>query len=190
MLRLSTTEQRFFDEKREVFFLIKPTTVDLEHSLISISKWESIWEKPFIDAEVGPNKSPDKTNEELMSYIACMCLREQPKDVLTVLWSKHRKEIFDYIGARMHATIIGYTSPKSGVSTKRRKPITSDMLYSWMVRYHVPFQAEKWHLNRLLILLELRSIEENPKGKMSAKETRDHRQALNQKRLEQMKAGG
>lgn len=183
MLTIHTKEEMLFDEKNEVFFTVVPRVVDLEHSLISVSRWESIWEKPFIDAEFGPNKSPDKTNKELKSYISCMCLKTQPNDVLSVLWSRHRKEIFDYIGARMHATNIYYTPTKGGGSSKKRtKPVTSDQIYSWMVRYNIPFQAEKWHLNRLLILLELRSLEENPNKKLSPKETRQYQRALNDKR--------
>lgn len=165
-------ESEYWDEKREEFVTVpgvKGCKLQLEHSLISVSKWESKWHKSF-------SSTTEKTPEETLDYIKCMTLTKDVDpaiyDHLTV---ENLKTIHEYIHDPMTATTIK-RKPGKGPS---RKIITSEIIYSWMIECDIPFSCEKWHLNRLLMLIEVCNERETPSKKMSPKSIMKNNSALN-----------
>lgn len=169
MLRIDIPEREFFDEETERFGKIRATTLYLEHSLISISKWEAKWHIEFFESE--------KTLEQTMDYIACMVLNREIDDkaqVLKFLTEDDVKKINDYINNPMTATRI-----KDDGRRGRTQKITSELIYCWMVQYQIPFECEKWHINRLIMLIRVISEENKPKKKMTKREIMAQNKALN-----------
>ena len=170
MLTITIPESEQYDPIRNEFFTIKKQTLVLEHSLLSVSKWESKWHKPYLSKD-------NKTEEELLDYIKCMTI-SQGVDPLVyyVLTPNDLKKIFDYIGDSMTATTIS-NQKKSSAS---REIITSEIIYYWMVTLNIPFDpCQKWHLNRLLTLIEVVSIKNQPAKKMSRRELAQRNTSLN-----------
>lgn len=170
MITIVVPEQEMFNEKTEEFVTIPPCTLVLEHSLVSISKWESKWKKPFFDRT-------EKTVREVEDYIRCMCITKNvPPIVFSYLGNDNLKKIQDYIGDTMTATTF---SRKEGQS-RRSRIITSELIYYWMISDGIPMDCEKWHLNRLLTLIHVFDAENNAsKNKMSKKDILRQNSALN-----------
>lgn len=169
MLRIDIPEREYFDEKTETFGKIKATTLYMEHSLISISKWEAKWHIPFFDSE--------KTVEQTMDYIRCMILNREIDDksaLLNFLTTEDVEKINEYINDPMTATVI-HDDGKRG----RTQKVTSELIYCWMVQFNIPSDYEKWHINRLIMLIRVCSEENKPKKKMSRKEIMAQNKALN-----------
>lgn len=144
------------------FITVPETELSLEHSLVSLSKWESIWHKPFLNDK-------EKTNEELISYMKCMTLTQNvPDEVYSSLMSNPMalSKVNQYIGDSMTATTIGESNNK-----KNRDIITSEIIYYWMISLNIPMECQKWHLNRLLMLIQVCSIKNAPQKKMSRSES-------------------
>ena len=162
MLQLTILPKKdLWDEKNERFMSFKGQTLVLEHSLVSISKWESRWHKAFL-------AEPRKSHDELVDYIRCMTLT-QNVDPLTYdcLSQSDIEKVKQYIDDPMTATVIKETP------TARKGPqqiITSELIYYWMVALQIPSKYEKWHLNRLMTLIKICNIENQPKKKMSKDE--------------------
>jgi hypothetical protein len=170
MLELDVVVAESYDEKTCKFV---PTTqrVQLEHSLASMSKWESTFEKPFLSSE-------DKRHDETLSYIEMMVQGSKPSpEVLLELVRTHHDEIQVYINRAMSGTKISEVRKSSG----RRDTITSELIYSWMVEMRIPFETQYWHLNRLITLIRVINLKNSPKKKMTAAE----RQQLNRQRQAQ-----
>ena len=144
----------------------------LEHSLISISKWESIWHKPFLD------EHHEKTREEIISYVKCMTLKEVPNEAYQNLSKANYAEITAYIEDSMTATWFA----KENSPPPSTKIITSEVIYSWMIQYNIPFECQKWHLNRLLTLIRVCANDNMPAKKMSPLEVLTQNVALNKAR--------
>lgn len=169
MLKLELPEREYFDEKTETFGKTKALTLYLEHSLISISKWEAKWHIGFFDSE--------KTMEQTFDYIKCMILNREIDDksgILNALSESDIRKINDYIADPMTATTIKNTGGRN-----RPQRITSELIYCWMVLYNIPFECEKWHINRLIMLIRVISEESKPMKKMSRKEIMAQNKALN-----------
>lgn len=155
----------------EEFVSFPGKTITLEHSLVSLSKWESIWHKPFL------MKQPEKTTEELLSYIKCMTVTQNVNDtVYEFLTVDNVKDIVEYMENPMTATTITDNSPPS------REIITSEIIYYDMIALNIPIKFEKWHLNRLLTLIRVCSIKSQPQKKMSDSEILARNYELNMKR--------
>jgi len=181
MLKLEIPAGEIWDESKQEFFEIKnPIELALEHSLVSISKWESKWKKSFLS-------STDKTNEEMIDYIRCMTLTQNvdPK-VYYCIPPKLIFEINNYINDPMTATTFTETQKKPGAM----KNITSEQIYSWMVAYNIPFECQKWHLARLLTLIRVCALANEPKKKMSARDIMSRNAALNKARRTAMHSKG
>lgn len=167
--------QEAYDSSKNQFIDYPGRTLRVEHSLISISKWESFYKKPFLSDE-------QKTNEELDYYILnCMCIDRIEKNSLIFLTQENRDTVLSYIADSMTATT--FWSYKKNQEKKER--ITSELIYFWMIRYNIPMAAEKWHLNRLLTLIKVCNIKDpNSKGnkKMSQEEIMEHQRRLNEER--------
>ena len=172
MLKIVIPEREFFNENTNQFEYSKPQEVTLEHSLISISKWESKWHKPFLD------EKHQKTDEEFIDYVRCMSLTNIPEEVFENISESNKAEIMMYINDSHTATWFAEdkTPPPSN------KIITSEVIYSWMIQQEVPFECQKWHLNRLLTLIRVCSIENMPAKKMSPASILSQNTSLNKMR--------
>lgn len=176
MLTIVVPGDEFFDESTQTFITEKDVTLQLEHSLISVSKWEAKWKKPFLNVY---DKSDEKTDEELLDYVRCMCLNKSvDESVFSRLTVDNINSIVDYINDPMTATTIRETKGKA-----QRRIITSEVIYYWMIAQNVPFECQKWHINRLIMLLRVCSAENNPnKNKIGKNELMSRNRALNEAR--------
>ena len=180
MLTITIPATEMWDEKNEKFIDIKECRLQLEHSLVSLSKWESKWCKPFLFTN-------DKTAEEIMDYVRCMTLTTNVSpEVYYGLTSENIKAINAYIEAPMTATHFGSEQNGSG----KREIVTSELIYYWMIALNIPFECQKWHLNRLLTLIRICNIKNQPVKKMSRKEIMSRNAALNAARRKQLGTKG
>lgn len=176
MLEIQVTLEESFDEEKSEFVSSSAFTVHLEHSLYSVSKWEAVWEEPFLGKK-------DKTQIQTISYIEMMILDEHlPPGVFRKLVDNHLTAIMSYVTASMSATKL-HIDPNSPES---RETITSELIYYWMISMNVPVQFEHWHLNRLITLIRVINLKNSPKKKMSPTE----RKNLNRQRLQQHGTSG
>ena len=183
MLYITVPPMEWFDEQKEEFIYTKEQTLQLEHSLVSVSKWEAKWKKPFLDSGI---KKTQKTKEEMMDYIRCMTITQNVDPLIYVRIVDDPllfNEINSYINDTMTAT---WFSKKEGEGAGLpRSVITNERIYYWMTTFGIPFTCEKWHLNRLLTLIRVCSIEEQPLKKMSQRELAMRNTKLNEQRLKQ-----
>jgi len=169
MLNLTIPKAEFYNEKTGEFIAIEEQTLQLEHSLLSISKWESKWCKPFLDVN-------DKSYEETIDYIKCMTMNKAVAPITyQYLTTNQIEQIKEYINAPMTAT----TFSDKQTSKPSREIITSELIYYWMISNQVPLECQKWHLNRLLTLLRVCEIKNSPQKKMSRNEIMAQNKALN-----------
>lgn len=169
-----------YDEVREEFTNAEGFTLELEHSLVSLSKWESLFEKPFLGKE-------EKTTEEVFAYVKAMILTpDVPDDVLARLSNENVEAINKYIDSKMTATWFSETkhAPKS------REVITSELIYYWMISLNIPLECQHWHLNRLFTLIRVFNIKNAPQKKMSKSEIAARNRELNAQRRSQLGTRG
>lgn len=179
MLRLIVPEKELYDERRGLFVRTKKQVLQLEHSLVSLSKWESKWHKPFLSKN-------EKSGEEMLDYIRCMTITQNvPDEVYFALDTNELMKINDYLNDSMTATTITKQQGKS-----RGEIITSEIIYYWMISLQIPFECEKWNLNRLLTLIEVCNIKNSPGKKMSKSEIMRRNRTLNAARKQQMHTRG
>ena len=169
-----------WDEKTEQFVSGKTQTLQLEHSLVSLSKWESKWEKPFFS-------KADKTDEEILDYIKFMTISKNiDPEVYSHLSRDNIRAINEYIEAPMTAT----TFAKDKNQAKSREIITSELIYYWMIALNIPFECQKWHLNRLLTLIRVCNIKNSPPKKMSKRDLASRNAQLNAARRQRLNTKG
>lgn len=165
-----------WDPEREIFVDIPDSPgghLCLEHSLISISKWESKYHRPFLA------EKPEKTDEEVMDYIKCMTINKVPDDIYQSLTKEHLKQINDYIGDPMSATKFASTRKQEGRGRYANgSENTSEVIYYNMFALGIPIDCEKWHIARLLTLIRVFSVK-NQTQKMSGKELARNNRSLN-----------
>lgn len=161
-----------WDEKTETFIPILPQpekTLILEHSLLSISKWESKWCKPYFSKQ-------EKTNEESIDYIRCMTITKNVNpDVYDRLTKENIDEISAYIEAPMTATHVS----KNKNGKRNRQIVTSELIYYWMITLSIPIEFQKWHINRLITLIDVCNAENAPSKKRSGRELAKEYAAIN-----------
>lgn len=181
MLTIHVPEGRFFNDKTNEFIYTKPVDLQLEHSLISLSKWEAKWKKPFLD-----NK--DKTPEEMLDYIRCMTLTKNVDPKIYEILSKEALiSIRDYIQDPMTAT---WFSDDKKNRRPNREIITAEIIYYWMIAQNIPPEYQKWHINRLLTLIRVCSIKNAPPKKMSKKDIMRQNRQLNAARRKSLHTRG
>ncbi len=164
-------EERWVDELQE-FVNYKAQTVNLEHSLVSLAKWESKWNKPFL------SKDP-KTYNESIDYFKCMTITPNvDPDIWKRVTAAQVKQINDYIDAPMTATWFNEREGQ-GKGRHTSEQVTSEIIYYWMIALNIPFECQKWHLNRLLTLVRVCNIKNTPPKKMSKSEIMSKNKALN-----------
>ena len=180
MLEITIKSCELFDEEKEEFITIPEQTIKLEHSLVSLSKWESKWCKPFLSKE-------DKSYEETIDYIKCMTLTQNVNPIVYgLIDGDSMKQITKYIEAPMTATTF-YDDKKS---RHNREIVTAELIYYWMVSLQIPFECQKWHLNRLLTLIKVCSIKNEPPKKMSTRDVMSRNAALNAARRKRLNTKG
>lgn len=169
MLTLTIGGGEAFDEKTEQFVPIPGKTIELEHSLVSISKWEAKWKKPFLSRGA-------KTVEETVDYIRFMTKTQNvDPNLYKMLTPEQITEVNKYIDDPMTATTINKTEGKGGTA----KVITSEEIYYYMVAFQIPFECQKWHFNRLMMLIRICDEKNKPKKKMRRGETANKYRNLN-----------
>lgn len=181
MLQLTLPAGRGFNEDTEEFVIFPAVTLRLEHSLISIHKWEAKWHKSYLD-----NK--EFTAEEQLDYIRCMSL---DPNFDPIVLRRLRKDDFikvrDYITNPMTATVI---HKKKSQGPNSGQFITAELIYYWMVEFGIPFECNKWHLNQLLTLIEVCSIKQTPGNKMNKREAAMMRASANEARRKKLGSRG
>jgi hypothetical protein len=174
VLQIRIPEQEFWNERTEKFSYKKGCSLKLEHSLISISKWEAIWHVSFFDTKL--------SEEQLLSYIQCMSLGPEI-DLETVLrlTQDNIKEIVDYMKDPMTASSV---KESKGPQQRRRERITSEYIYYLMIRYNIPDRYDQWHINRLIMLIRICSAKEaeaNPQKKTNSRELMREYDSINER---------
>lgn len=169
-----------WDDEKQEFVEPKTQRLQLEHSLVSLSKWESKWHKPFYSKK-------ELTAEELLDYIRCMTLTKNVDlDVYNHLTEKNVKEVKDYIEDPMTAT----TFSKEDKGRGNGETVTSELIYYWMIASNIPFECQKWHLNRLITLIRVCGVKNTPPKKRSKRDIMSRNAALNAARRKQMNTKG
>lgn len=172
MLVITVGDIELFDDARQEFIIEPGFRLELEHSLVALSKWESKYEKAFLSQD-------EKTTEEVLGYVQAMTLTpEVPPEIFSQLSQKNNEEITAYINARMTATTFGemLNQPRS------REIITSELIYYWIASANIPLACENWHLNRLFTLIKVVGVKNSKPKKMSQAELAARNRALNEER--------
>lgn len=172
MLQIYLPEKERFDEINNEFIKTKACNLTLEHSLVSVSKWESKWCKPFLG-------KGEKTSEEILDYIRCMTLTQ---NVDPMVYASIDKKNMDLIGSYINAPMTATWFADDKNKKAGRDIITSEIIYYWMISLNIPMQCEKWHLNRLLTLIKVCNEKNKPQKKMSKKELMNRNRSLNEAR--------
>ena len=172
-LTITIPGRDLYDQKNERFVTIKERTITLEHSLLSLSKWEAKWHKAYLSPLV------QKSEEESLDYIRCMCLSQNiDPDIFYGLTQENVKQIADYIADPMTGTTFHNQNQK-----KSREIVTNELIYYWMTECNIPFDpCQKWHLNHLMTLIDVCFLKQQPGKKMSKRDILKQNAALNAQR--------
>jgi hypothetical protein len=180
MLTIIVPGVEMFDEQKQEFVTEGDVTLELEHSLVSLSKWEQIYEKPFLGKDA-------KTTEEVLTYVKLMTLTPiVPEEVFSRLSNGNFEAINAYLDAKMTATWFndGPSAPSS------RDVITAELIYYWMITFQIPFECETWHLNRLFTLIRVCNVKQAKPKNMSRAELASRNRELNAQRRKQLGTTG
>lgn len=179
MLKIVVGGNEAFDERSSEFVSQGGTAIELEHSLVSLSKWESKFEKPFLG-------KAEKTPGEILAYIEAMVLNEVPEGILSELSEDNIDQINAYVDAKQTATWFRETPGAPQTS----EVITSELIYYWLVAFEIPWEAQHWHLNRLFTLIRVCNMKQAKPKKMSRAEVAQRNRALNAQRKAQLGTKG
>ena len=181
MLEILVKGTEEYNEETNEITVSKDTVLKLEHSLISLARWESKWHKPFLE------DMDKRTREEDLDYIRCMTISQNvDPGVYRRLSLQNMIEIRNYLDDTMTASWFNdKQTPKS-----KQKAVTAELIYYWMISLQIPFECEKWHLNRLLTLIRVCNIENSPKKKMRKGDIYKQNRALNEARRKSMGTRG
>lgn len=181
MLQIDVVIEEEFNEE-DSSFITKTYPVYLEHSLVSLSKWESKYEKPFLAQD-------QKTEEQVLDYVSMMVLNEVPTEIFLKITNEQFQEINQYITSKMSAT--WFNEPET--AKRNSQVVTSELIYYWMTSYQIPWEAERWHLNRLFTLIRVFNAEKSAVEKPKKARTEGlaaQRRALNEQRKKELKTSG
>jgi hypothetical protein len=180
VLTITVPGTELWDEESEQFINTETFTLELEHSLVSLSKWESIVGKPFLGTS-------EKTTEEVLLYVQCMAISTGvPSEVYVGLTKENYEAIDKHINAKMTATWFR-EEPNNGHA---KEIITAELIYYWMFSAGIPIECENWHLNRLFTLIKVFAAKQNPGKKPGRKDLAAQRSALNKQRMQQLGTRG
>lgn len=174
MLRIDLDTEELFDEEKEEWTYLPKFHLRLEHSLISIRKWEEKWKKPFLGRK-------EKTNEELLDYIRCMTIDSNvDPSIYGRLTAENIEQIVDYINDPMTATF--FRSEKAEGQAPSREIVTAEIVYYWMIKLNIPLEFEKRHFSQLMTLIKVFNAKDGPKKKRNRMEAMREQRALNEAR--------
>jgi hypothetical protein len=180
MLTVTVPGTEMFDETTQEFVTVGDAVLELEHSLVSLSKWEQIYEKPFLG-------QAEKTTEEVFEYVKCMTLTpEVPEEVFHRLSEENLSAINTYLEAKMTATWF-HEAPGA---PRTRETVTSELVYFWMITFQIPFECQYWHLNRLFTLIRVCNVKNAKPKKMSRSEIAARNRELNARRKAELGTTG
>ena len=178
-IKIYIPEQEFYDEKNNTFIDIKAQTILMEHSLVSLHKWEQKWHIPFLGSY--------KTPEQMKDYLKYMTITQNVDPLVYDLMPPVEiKKINDYIANPMTATTFSNIDKKK----KNRDIITAEIIYYWMIKLGIPVEFQKWHLNSLMTLIEVISLKEAPEKKMGTQEALRRQRELNAARRARLHTKG
>lgn len=183
MLRITLPEREYFDNAKQEFIYLKKQTLDLEHSLVSISKWEAKWKKPFMTNE-------PKTTAEYSDYIRCMTLNS---NVDPLVYSALSSDVISRVSAYIDDTMTATWFNDNNIGKQRGgrgQVVTSELIYYWMITFGIPFECQKWHLNRLLTLIRICEIKNAPSKNMKKKDIYAQYRNLNAARKKNLGTNG
>lgn len=181
MLKIVVPGVEAFDNLTQEFITLGNVALELQHSLVSLSKWESEFEKPFLGKD-------EKTSEEVRAYVRAMCLTpDVPKDVWTKLSEENFSQINEYLDAKMTATTVYemMEPPKT-----KQEIVTAELVYYWMTVFNIPWEAQHWHLNRLFTLIRVCTVKGEKPKKMSRSQIAARQRAENERRKAKYKTKG
>ena len=187
MLSITIPKLELFDSKNNIFVNQDEVTIELEHSLVALARWESKWEKPFL----GPDQ---KTEEETIDYVRCMTMTSDVSpEIYHRLNQGHFKQINEYIDAKMSAT--WFSEPRSASTgnapvKRSRETITAEIIYHWIVALNLDWQVQDWHLNRLFTLIKVCNQKNSPEKKRPKRDMVAERQRINAERKAAMETRG
>lgn len=184
MLDFIISAKEIFNEETNEFIYTKEYKIQLEHSLISLQKWESLTHKKFLSDLV------PKTNEDILLYIKCMTLNKVPDEAYKYLSNEEKSTIFKYINDPMTATVFNDINSKSESDPLTSDKITAEIIYYYMVSYNIPMECRKWHLNQLLTLIRVCNIKNQPNKKIPINETINNYAVINARRRKQLNSRG
>lgn len=169
-----------WDEEKEEFVIPTTEVLQMEHSLVSLSKWESKWCKPFFSKQ-------EKTTEEILDYIQMMTVTP---DVRPEVWNNLTQENVSDIRAYIDAPMTATTFSKDTKQTNSREIITSELIYYWMIALNIPVEFQDWHINRLLTLIRVCNIKNSPPKKYGKNDIMRRNAALNAERRARLNSKG
>lgn len=182
MLKIVIPAREMYNEKTNEFMNIDETTLELEHSLRSLSKWEAKWHKNFLGQK-------DMSYEELIDYVRCMTLNDNTNpSIYYLLTDDDLNTIGDYVNDTNSATVIYHANKNRG--PRKKQTITAEIIYYLMFAMNIPMECENWHLNRLLTLIEVTNIKNTPPKKVKAKEARAWQRTENERRRKMLNTKG
>lgn len=181
MLKILVGSEQFFNDNTEEFTTQGGTTIELEHSLVAMSKWESKFERAFL--------SPgNKSDEETFAYIECMNLTpEIPPEVFRNLSEENLEAIKEYLEAKQSAT---WFQDEKAPATQNQEVVTAELIYYWMSSFNIPWEAQHWHLNRLFTLIKVFNVKNAKPKKMSRAEMASRNRSLNEQRRKELGTSG
>ena len=181
MLQITVPGTELYDEVNNEFITVKDQILTLEHSLVSLSKWESKWCKPFLSKD-------GLTTEQTIDYIRCMTITQNvPSITYSLITDENIKQVENYINAPMTATWFSDEKKSSRASSEI---VTAELIYYWMIALQIPMKCEKWHLNRLLTLIKVCNIKNAPPKKMGKRAIMSRNAAINAARRKQLNSNG
>lgn len=182
MLKIEVTTPEVYDEEAQEFLFGDDYEIEIEHSLLSVSKWESKYERPFLDDK-------PKSNEEVIDYVRMMTLTPGvPDEVYSSLTQNNIEDISDYIASKQTAT--WFREDPNAPKKKPQEQITAELIYFWMISYRIPMETQHWHLNRLLTLVRVFNVKNEKPKKMSRSQIAEQNRVLNAQRRKQMNTKG
>lgn len=180
MLNITIPSIELYNERTQEFIITKEHTLKLEHSLVSLSKWESKWQKPFLTTK-------DKTREETLDYIRCMTITQ---NVDPAIYHQIPNNILDQIAEYIDSPMTATTFSSPDQKKTNKEVITAEIIYYWMIAYQIPHECQTWHLGRLLTLINVCSIKNQPKGKGNNKAAMARQRELNAARKKTLNTTG
>lgn len=181
MIEIIVEETELFEDSTGFFTLVEKTVLKLEHSLMSIHKWEAKWHKPFLKT--------DFTVNEILDYVRCMTITKNvDPNVYRCLTQNDMDAIVEYI--KDPATAAWFNDNLIGASRNRGEIVTSETIYWWMIALNIPVEFEKWHLNQLLTLIKFVNLKNQPSKKMNKREAALYRAKLNEERRKKYNTRG